>query len=113
MYVYHFLSYTYAGSFITTAVANVKANVLSSSSIMVEWDKLSDASSYLITYDASAEVSSGSSTVNSDITSYTFNNLKQNTLYTITVQATTSDNRTSAKGNMSVTTYSNGKRFKF
>ena len=40
----------------------------------------------------------------------TLNNLEEDTLYTITVQATTSDNRMSANSNeVSVRTYTDGK----
>ena len=43
-------------------------------------------------------------------TSGTLNNLEENTLYTITVQATASDNRTSTNSNeVSVRTYTDGK----
>ena len=43
-------------------------------------------------------------------TSHTLTNLEEYTLYTITVQATASDNRISANSNeVSVTTYTDGK----
>ena len=43
-------------------------------------------------------------------TTYTLTNLEEYTLYTITVQATTSDNRMSANSNkVSVRTYTDGK----
>ena len=92
-------------------MAKVKANALSSSSIMVEWDKLSDVSSYLITYNTTTS-SSNVTVKNGDTKSYTLTSLEQNTQYTITVQATTSDNRMSVKSNkVLVKTYPNGKRF--
>ena len=43
-------------------------------------------------------------------TSHTLTNLEEGTTYTITVQATTSDNRMSVNSNaVSVTTYTDGK----
>ena len=67
---------------------------------------------YLISYTTTALYTSGGSVTvdGGSITNYTLTNLEEDTLYTITVQATTSDNRTSAISNeVSVRTYTDGK----
>ena len=80
-------------------------------SVKVTWNQLSDVTGYLISYTNTANNSSVTVNVGST-TSYTLNNLEQNTQYIITVQATTSGNRMSVKGNeVSVTTYADGKRY--
>ena len=93
---------------------NVRATVLSSRSVMVTWvpSQSTDATGYIISYTTTASFSDeGSVTVNGgSTTSDTLTNLEEYTLYTITVQATTSDNRMSANSNeVSVTTYTAGK----
>ena len=93
---------------------NVRAVVLTSRSIHITWDpsSSSDVTGYLISYTTTASYTSGGSvTVNGgSITSGTLTNLEEDTLYTITVQATTSDNRLSANSNeVSVRTYTDGK----
>ena len=93
---------------------NVRATVLSSRSVMVTWvpSQSTDATGYIISYTATASFSDeGSVTVNGrSTTSDTLTNLEEDTLYTITVQATTSDNRMSANSNeVSVTTYTASK----
>ena len=77
---------------------NVRATVLSHSSVKVTWDQFPDATEYTISYSTTAsDISSGSITVKGcSTTSYNFNNLEGNTPYTITVQATISDGRKSA-----------------
>ena len=72
----------------------------------------SDVTGYLISYTTTASYTSGGNvTVNGgSTTSVTLTNLEEDTLYTITVQATTNDNRTSANSNeVSVRTYTDGK----
>ena len=92
------------------APTNVRATVLTPYSIEINWDQLYDVTGYLICYNSNASnkrllVNSGSAT------SLTVTNLEQNTQYTITVQANSSDNRMSVKSNeVSVTTYADGKR---
>ena len=93
---------------------NVRATVLSSRSVMVTWvpSQSTDATGYIISYTTTASFSDeGSVTVNGgSTTSDTLTNLEEYTLYTITVQATTSDIRMSANSNeVSVTTYTAGK----
>ena len=93
---------------------NVRASVLTPHSGEVAWDPSpsSKVTGYLISYTTSASYTSGGKvTVNGhDTTSHTLTNLEANTLYTITVQATTDDNRISAYSNeVSVTTYTDGK----
>ena len=92
---------------------NVRATALTPHAVKVMWvQSLSDATGYLISYTTIASYTSGGNvTVNGhDTTSYTLTNLEENTLYTITIQATTDDNRMSVYSNeVSVTTYTDGK----
>ena len=93
---------------------NVGAAVVSSRSIQITWEpsSSSDVTGYLISYTTTASYTSGGSvTVNGgSTTSGTLTNLEEDTHYTITVQATTSDNRMSANSNeVSVRTYTDGK----
>ena len=94
--------------------ANVRATVVTSRSIQITWEpsSSSDVTGYLILYTTTVSYTSGGSvTMNgSSTTSGTLTNLEEYTLYTITVQATTSDNRMSANSNeVSVRTYTDGK----
>ena len=89
------------------------ATVLTPHSVEVTWTLSSspDVTGYLISYTTTAEYTSGGSMMVSDnsTTSSTLANLEENTLYTITVQAT-SNNGISANSNaVSVTTYTDGK----
>ena len=90
---------------------NITATVLTPYSVKVNWNQTSDATGYCISYNSTA--SSSNVTVNDgNATSHTFNNLEQNTQYTITVQATGSDNRMSAKSNdVPVKTSADGKKY--
>ena len=93
---------------------SVRTTVVTSSSIQITWDpsSSSDVTGYLISYTTTASYTSGGNvTVNGgSTTSGTLTNLEEDTLYTITVQATTSDNRMSANSNeVSVKTYTDGK----
>ena len=88
--------------------------MLTSRSVMVTWvQSLSPiVTGYIISYTTSASYTSGGKvTVNGrDTTSHILTNLEESTLYTITVRATTDDNRMSAYSNeVSVTTYTDGK----
>ena len=92
----------------------VRATVLTPRSVEVTWDPSpsSKVTGYLITYTTSASYTSGGKvTVNGhDTTSHTLTNLEENTLYTITLLATTDDSGMSAYSNkVSVTTYTDGK----
>ena len=94
--------------------STVRATVLTSRSVAVIWkpSSSSNVTGYLISYTTAASYASGGSvTVNGGSTkSGTLTNLEEDTLYTITVQATTSDNRMSANSNeVSVRTYTDGK----
>ena len=93
---------------------NVRATVVTSRSIQITWgpSTSSDVTGYLILYTTTASYTSGGSvTVNGgSTTSGSLTNLEEYTLYTITVQATTSDNRMSANSNeVPVRTYTDGK----
>ena len=93
---------------------NVRVVVLTSRSIQITWEPStsSDVTGYLISYTTTALYASGGSVTvdGGSTTSGTLTNLEEDTLYTITVQATTSDNRMSANSNeVSVRTYTNGK----
>ena len=93
---------------------NVRATELTSRSIQITWSPSpsDDVTGYLISYTTTASYTSGGNvTVNGgSTTSGTLTNLEEDTLYTITVQATTSDNRMSANSNeVSVRTYTDGK----
>ena len=101
-------------TYIVDPPTDVRVTVLTPRSVMVTWVKSSSpiATGYLISYTTSVSYTSGGSvTVNGrDTTSHILTNLEENTLYTITVQATTDDNRMSAYSNeVSVTTYTDGK----
>ena len=92
---------------------NVRATVLTPRSVEVTWTVSSspDVTGYLISYTTSASYTNGGSvTVNGrSTTSHTLSNLEENTLYTITVQATTSNIRSGNSNPVSVTTYTDGK----
>ena len=96
---------------------NVRATVVTSRSIQITWrpSLSSDVtiSGYLISYTTTASYVSNSDrskSITVTTTSGTLTDLEENTHYTITVQATTSDNRMSANSNeVSVRTYTDGK----
>ena len=94
---------------------NVKAAVVSSRSIQITWkpSSSSDITGYLISYTTTASYINNNERSNSitvSTTSGTLINLEEDTLYAITVQATTNDNRMSANSNeVSVRTYTDGK----
>ena len=88
--------------------------MLTPHSVEVMWDpsSSSDVTDYPISYTTTAPYTSGGNvTVNGhSTTSHILTNLEENTLYTITVQATASDSRISFNSNeVSVTTYTDGK----
>ena len=98
---------------ISTAT-DVRAIALAPRSIEVTWKVSSafDIIGYLISYTTTASYAvNGSMMVDGgSTTSHTLTNLEEDTLYTITVQATTSDNRMSTNSNeVSVRTYTDGK----
>ena len=93
---------------------DVSAIVLSSHRIQITWlSSTSDnITGYLISYTTTASYTGGGNlTVDGGrATIGTLNNLEEGTLYTITVEATTGDNRMSANSNeVSVRTYTDGK----
>ena len=94
---------------------NVRATVVTSRSIQITWrpSLSSDVTGYLISYSTTASYVSNSDrsrSITVITTSGTLTDLEEDTLYTITVQATTSDNRMSANSNeVSVRTYTDGK----
>ena len=93
---------------------NVRATVLSHSSVEVTWDQLSDATEYTISYSTTAShISDESVTVKGgSTTNYTLKNLEGNTPYIITVQATASDGRkTALSTEVSVITHAAGKSY--
>ena len=89
------------------------ATVLTPRSVRVTWtlSSSSDVTGYIISYTTTAEYTSGGSvTVNDNSTTRgTLNNLEEGTLYTITVQATTSNSGNANSTAVSVTTYTDGK----
>ena len=93
---------------------NVRPTVVTSRSIQITWEPSSSdgVTGYLISYTTTASYTSGGSvTVNGgSTTSGTLTNLEEDALYTITVQATTSDNRMGANSTViSVRIYTHGK----
>ena len=93
---------------------SVRATALASHSVLVTWTVSSSfgVTAYIISYTTTASYTSGGSVLVSggSTTRGTLNNLEEGTTYTITVQATTSDNRMSVNSNaVSVTTYTDGK----
>ena len=93
---------------------NVTATVVTSRSIQITWKPSSspNITGYLISYTTNTSYASGGNVTVNDgsTTSGSLTNLEENTLYTITVQATTSDNRMRANSNeVSVRTYTDGK----
>ena len=92
---------------------NVRAIVLTPRSVVVTWElsSSSNVTGYLISYTTTALYTSGGRvTVDGcSTTSGTLTNLEEDTLYTITVQATNSANIMSANSNeVSVRTYTDG-----
>ena len=89
--------------------------MLTPHSVEVTWrlpSSTSRVTGYLISYTTTASYASGGSVMvnGSSTTSGTLNNLEEGTTYTITVQATASDNRRSSESNAeTVTTYIAGK----
>ena len=77
---------------------NVRARALSHSSVEVTWDQLCDATEYIILYSTIDSHISGEN-VRVKGSSGTLTNLEGNTLYTITVQAISSNDRKSALSN--------------
>ena len=92
---------------------NVRATVLTSRNVEVTWtvSSSSDVTGYLISYTTDVEYTSGGSvTVNRGTTTRgTLNNLEENTLYTITVQANSNNGMSANSNAVSVTTYTDGK----
>ena len=93
---------------------NVRVTVVTSRSIQITWEpsSSSDVTGYLISYTTTASYTSGGSVTvdGGSTTSHTLTNLEEDTLYTITIQATTRDNRMSSNSNeVSVRTYTDGK----
>ena len=96
------------------APTNVTAIVSTPRSVEVTWDQslLSDVTGYLISYNTTASYASGGSVMVDGIgnTSYTLAGLEENTVYAITVQATTNDNEISPYSIVvTVTTNTDGK----
>ena len=103
-----------AYSFTAPPPINIRATVLTPRSVEVTWTVSSspDVTGYIISYTTTASYTSGGSVpVNQRTTTRgTLNNLEEGTTYTITVQATTSDNRMNVNSNaVSVTTHTDGK----
>ena len=94
---------------------NVRATVVTSHSVRITWEpsSSSDVTGYLILYTTTAsyiDSSNRSRSITVATTSGTLTNLEEDTFYTITVQATTNDNRMSANSDeVSVRTYIDGK----
>lgn len=97
------------------APSNVTATVLTSRRVQVTWDPpapVSNVTSYIIVYTTTASYASdGSLTVHGyNTTRGTLNDLEENTLYTIIVQAfANSSGRSGDSEEATVTTYTDGK----
>ena len=97
------------------APSNVIATVLTSRSVQVTWDPpapVSNVTSYIIVFTTTASYASdGSLTVHGyNTTRDILNNLEENTLYTIIVQAfANSSGRSGDSEEATVTTYTDGK----
>ena len=92
----------------------IMAMVLGSRTVEVTWmaSRTSNVTGYHISYTTTASYGGNRSVIvnGSSTISHIFTNLEEGTLYTITVQATTSDNIMSANSNeVSVRTYTDGK----
>ena len=94
---------------------NVKGTVLTPRIVEVTWNPSpsSNVTGYLISYTTTASyISGGSVRVNGhSTTSGNLENLEEDTPYTITVHATTNDDRRSVGVTVSVRTYTDGKRY--
>ena len=98
------------------APTNVRATVLSHCSVEVTWDKLSDATEYIISYSTTASnINDGNVTVKGGSTAcHTLTNLEGNTPYIITVQAAASDSRKSAlSSEVALVTHGAGKSYTY
>ena len=86
--------------------------MLTPRSIVVTWEPSPSFNiiSYLISYTTNASYTNGGSmNVSGTATNHTLTNLEENTLYTITVQATNSSGTSGNSNEVSVTTYTDGK----
>ena len=112
-YTTNFCAYVMDFSYVAEPPTAVKATVLTPRSVEVTWDQSSssDVTGYLISYTTTASYTSGGSVTVSgrSTTSHTLTNLEEDTLYTITVQATTSDGMSANSNEVSVRTYTDGK----
>ena len=94
------------------APTNVKATVIAPNSVEVTWDQSSDVIGYLISCTTSASYAGGKNKMvnDGDTTSYTLTDLVENTLYDITVQCISRDDKKSLCSNeVSVKTSTAGK----
>ena len=88
--------------------------MLTPRSVEVTWEtsSSSDVTGYLISYTTTASYVDNSDRSNSttaSVTSSILTNLEEDTLYTITVQATSSGRMSANSNEVSVTTYTDGK----
>ena len=87
--------------------------MLTPRSVEVTWtlSSSSDVTGYLISYTTTASYTIGGSVMvnGGNNTSLTLRNLEENTIYSITVQSITSDERSAQSTAVSVTTYTDGK----
>ena len=87
--------------------------MLTSRSVVVTWDQPSSPSvtGYFVSYTTTASYTSGGRVrvIGHGTKTHTLNNLEENTLYTITVQATDSSGISPNSNEVSVTTYTDGK----
>jgi len=91
--------------------------MLMSTSVVVMWDQSpsSDVTDYLVSYSTDASYISESDRMKSVMvggqgtTSVTLTNLEENTPYTITVQADSSDGLSASSNELSITTLTAGK----
>ena len=94
------------------APTNVKATLLTTTSVEVTWDQLSDVNGYLISFTSLVSYAGNKNVIvsGSDATWFTLTKLVENTPYDITVQGVTRDSGMSdCSIKVSITTQKAGK----
>ena len=112
-YVHGITIHLFAYSVTIQPPTNVRATMVGPRSVQVTWtlSSSSDVTGYLISYTTTASYTSGGSVMVSggSATRDTLNNLEENTLYTITVQATSNNGMSANSNAVPVTTDTDGK----
>ena len=102
-------------SYVVDAPINVRATVLTSQSIKVTWDAFSASSGvtgYFISYTTNASYTTGGTVniIDVNTASYILTDLEEDTHYTINVQAVSSTGMSDNGTEVSLITYTAGKR---